>query len=469
MAAKAEVKTSKPPAMKASTKEDRKGGKPRKKDKTAEKPKAQPAPKADGKLKKFTTIEQFEAFKKSKLDDPNFKLPAAYALGIATVRDLTTILDVQFPWGINFGPDSAAGVAAVLDNFFGGTKAGTVKLYAKIGNSRILDRFACFEGDGKHHSNIEALKFFCSYKAPKAKEMVAGHCQVPVIVRIMDLDDPPVDAGDVYLRLHLLSQLRVEPNTINLDGIFSLLNTNCWTNAGVFSANRMREVRMHFLLAGLPNPQVSCCDKIPHLLNYHTPHSVRIGDATRVRLGAHLMPGTTVMQEGFVNYNAGTVAGDVNDDGEVLRCIIEGRISQGVVVHNDTDIGGGASTQGTLSGGGQGTEKITIGKRCLLGANSGLGISIGDATYVQAGHDVLPGHLVTLDIRQWFANEFVTGVLAAHGKPLPRRKCLIEVKAMYLSGISGALFYRDTTNGRSMVVPNTKVVQKLNDELHKHN
>ena len=200
----------------------------------------------------------------------------------------------------------------------------------------------------------------------------------------IDVDAAPTSAADVYLRLHLLSHRLAAPNSLNLDGIFGLLNTVAWTDLG---PGRRRRPRRHRPRPPRPPAGRSTCralDKFPPMLDYVVPSGVRIADASRVRLGAHLAAGTTVMHEGFCNFNAGTLG----------TSMVEGRISQGVVVGDGSDIGGGASIMGTLSGGG--TERITIGERCLLGANSGLGISLGDDCVVEAGLYVTAGTLVKL-------------------------------------------------------------------------
>ena len=178
-------------------------------------------------------------------------------------------------------------------------------------------------------------------------------------VLIADLEEPPSDSGDAYLRLHLLSHRLVQPGTINLDGIFGLLPTVCWTSLGPVDPAEMDAVRSRAQALGV-HVNVHSVDKFPPMLDYVVPSGVRIAIASRVRLGAHLAEGTTVMHEGFVNFNAGTLG----------ESMVEGRISQGVTVGAGTDIGGGASIMGTLSGGG--SEVITVGERCLLGANSGL-------------------------------------------------------------------------------------------------
>ncbi|UCR89046.1 2,3,4,5-tetrahydropyridine-2,6-dicarboxylate N-succinyltransferase [Mycetocola spongiae] len=247
----------------------------------------------------------------------------------------------------------------------------------------------------------------------------------------IDLEAAVASTTDAYLRLHLLSHLLVAPNSINLDGIFAHLPSVVWTNAGpvepaFFTANRPLLQRAGIQATGL--------DKFPRLLDYVTPETVRIADSSRVRLGAHLAPGTTVMHEGFVNFNAGTLGASM----------VEGRISQGVVVGNGSDIGGGASIMGTLSGGG--TQRITIGERSLLGANSGIGISIGDDSVVEAGLYVTAGTKVTL--LDGDRNE-------------PRR-----VKAAELSGVANLLFRRNSLSGAVEVIPRTGVGIVLNAALH---
>lgn len=200
---------------------------------------------------------------------------------------------------------------------------------------------------------------------------------------ISDLSQPPVDVADVYLRLHLLSHRLVAPRTINLDGVFGLLPNNAWTNLGPVPVESVDEVRLRARAKG-QQLQISGIDKFPRMTDYVTPTGVRIADADRVRLGAHLAVGTTVMHEGFCNFNAGTLGASM----------VEGRISAGVVVGDGSDIGGGASIMGTLSGGG--SEVITVGKGCLIGANAGIGISLGDGSVVEAGCYVTAGSKITL-------------------------------------------------------------------------
>lgn len=248
------------------------------------------------------------------------------------------------------------------------------------------------------------------------------------------LDAPPASTSDAYLRLHLLSHLLVLPNSINLDGIFGHLPTVVWTNAGPMLPADFARLRPALQRAGI---QATGVDKFPPLLNYVVPAGVRIADASRVRLGAHLAPGTTVMHEGFVNFNAGTLRSSM----------VEGRISQGVVVGDGADIGGGASIMGTLSGGG--TQRIAIGARALLGANSGVGIAIGDDTVVEAGLYVTAGTKVVL----------VGEPQTADGSPS-------TVKAVELSGVPNLLFRRNSLSGAVEVIARAGSGITLNAALH---
>src|SRR3954468_14262747 len=211
-----------------------------------------------------------------------------------------------------------------------------------------------------------------------------GRQVVGVATTIAALAAPPVDAHDVYLRLHLLSARLVQPRSINLDGIFGLLTNVAWTSAGPVPATELDAVRGRLRVAAGGHLTVFGVDKFPRMVDYVLPAGVRVADADRVRLGAHLAEGTTVMHEGFVNFNAGTLGASM----------VEGRISAGVLVGDGSDVGGGSSIMGTLSGGGR--SVISVGERCLLGANAGLGISLGDDCVVEAGLYVTAGTKVTL-------------------------------------------------------------------------
>lgn len=250
---------------------------------------------------------------------------------------------------------------------------------------------------------------------------------VAVRTTIASLEDAPTDAHDVYLRLHLLSHRLVAPHGVNLDGQFGLLANVVWTNHGPAAVDGFEVTRARLKARGPVT--VYGVDKFPRLVDYVVPTGVRIGDADRVRLGAHLASGTTVMHEGFVNFNAGTLGSSM----------VEGRISAGVVVGDGSDVGGGASIMGTLSGGGK--EVISVGERCLLGANAGLGISLGDDCVVEAGLYITAG----------------TKVTGPDGT---------VVKAAALSGRSNLLFRRNSVSGAVEVVPWKGTGVELNSILH---
>jgi 2,3,4,5-tetrahydropyridine-2-carboxylate N-succinyltransferase len=310
---------------------------------------------------------------------------AASGVGLATITADGTVLDTWFP-----APElSASG------------EAGTVKLTG----DDIPAEFAGLTGPD----------------ADRGVEVVA------VRTTITDLADKPADAHDAYLRLHLLSHRLVAPHGANMDGIFGPLANVVWTNFGPCAVEGFETVRAKLRRRGAV--AVYGVDKFPRMVDYVLPAGVRIADADRVRLGAHLAAGTTVMHEGFVNFNAGTLG----------TSMVEGRISAGVVVDDGSDIGGGASIMGTLSGGGK--EVISVGKRCLLGANAGLGISLGDDCVIEAGLYVTGG----------------TKVTTADGQ---------TTKAVELSGANNLLFRRNSLSGAVEVVKRDGTGITLNDALH---
>jgi 2,3,4,5-tetrahydropyridine-2-carboxylate N-succinyltransferase len=249
------------------------------------------------------------------------------------------------------------------------------------------------------------------------------------VTTVIDLGQPPASTSDAYLRLHLLSHCLMPPNSINLEGIFGILPLVAFTNRGPVEPDFFAAHRFEMQRAGVT---LQSLDRFGPLLQYFIPPRVRIADAARVRLGAHLSPGTTVMHEGFVNFNAGTLGASM----------VEGRISQGVVIGDGSDIGGGASIMGTLSGGGN--QVVSIGKRCLLGANAGIGISLGDDCVVEAGLYVTAGTKVT--------------VISAGSRS--------EVKAASLSGQAGLLYRRNSMTGAVEVLPRSGEGVALNDQLH---
>ncbi|MEU0354843.1 2,3,4,5-tetrahydropyridine-2,6-dicarboxylate N-succinyltransferase [Streptomyces cyaneofuscatus] len=318
----------------------------------------------------------------------------AVAAGLATVAGDGTVLDTWFP-------------APELTSEPG--PAGTTRLTPDEAVNRL--------GEG-------AAKAI-GVDARRGVEVVA------VSTVISSLEDKPLDAHDAYLRLHLLSHRLVQPHGQNLDGLFGLLANVAWTSLGPVAVDDLERVRLNARAEGL-HLQVTSVDKFPRMTDYVAPKGVRIADADRVRLGAHLAAGTTVMHEGFVNFNAGTLG----------TSMVEGRISAGVVVGDGSDIGGGASTMGTLSGGGN--VRIVIGERCLVGAEAGVGIALGDECVVEAGLYVTAGTRVTLPDGQ-------------------------VVKARELSGASNILFRRNSVTGTVEARPNNAVWGGLNEVLHAHN
>jgi len=261
------------------------------------------------------------------------------------------------------------------------------------------------------------------------------HTSMELLLVDIETDDAPETVPDAYLRLHLLSHRLVKPHGINLDGIFAILPNVVWTSEGPCSGEGFETTRGRFRAFG-KHLTVLGIDKFPRMVDYVLPSGVRIADASRVRLGAYLAEGTTVMHEGFVNFNAGTLGASM----------VEGRISQGVTVGNGSDVGGGASIMGTLSGGGK--ETITIGERSLLGANAGLGIALGDDCIVESGLYLTAGSKVLL-----------VGQKDDKGKP-------VVVKARELSGNNGLLFRRNSVTGAVEAVQREGVGIELNSALH---
>ena len=360
---------------------------------------------------------------------PGWRPPAAFGLGLANVSDrgaTPKVLDTWFPV-VNLGEN--LGFAALITELIGadGSSGTTSVPRAAIARAiELVEPVLATEGE---HPNARLLAALL--RLVEAAPSIAGTRREMVFTSIEALDDPPVDASDAYLRLHLLSHRAVLPHGINLDGVFGLLTNVVWTSAGPADPDGFETVRLSAAAAGT-TLTVHSVDKFPRMTDYVIPLGVRIADADRVRLGAHLAEGTTVMHEGFVNFNAGTLG----------PAMVEGRISAAVVVGANTDIGGGASIMGTLSGGGK--EVVSLGERCLLGANGGVGISLGDDCIVEAGLYVTAG----------------TRVHAPDGT---------IVKARDLSGRSGLLFRRNSTTGAVEVLPRGEAWSDgLNAALH-HN
>ena len=316
----------------------------------------------------------------------------ARAVGLATIGPDATVLDTWYP------------------------KPALAQVNGPAGTSRVP-------------ASIASAEFGADVRL--GPDPARGVEVVAVRTQLGSLRDKPVDAHDVYLRLHLLSHRLVQPHGCNLDGIFELLATVVWTNYGPCPLKDFEATRLRLRAQG--QVTVYSVDKFPRMVDYVLPAGVRVADADRVRLGAHLAAGTTVMHEGFVNFNAGTLGASM----------IEGRVSAGVVVGDGSDLGGGASIMGTLSGGGQ--EIISVGRRCLIGANAGIGISLGDECVVEAGLYVTAGTKVTLR----------DGTV---------------VKARDLSGRSGLLFRRNSRSGAVEAVARDQApAVALNAALHANN
>jgi 2,3,4,5-tetrahydropyridine-2-carboxylate N-succinyltransferase len=321
-------------------------------------------------------------------ETPNPETTGAHGVGLATVTTDGTVLDTWFPHP-KLGRSGTAGTQ-------------------RLSREQAADALG------------EAAAALLGADTDRGVEVVA------VRTGVGRLTDAPADAHDVYLRLHLLSHRLVPPHGQSLDGVFGLLANVVWTNHGPCPVEGFEATRLRLRARG--HVTVHSIDKFPRMVDYVLPSGVRIGDADRVRLGAHLATGTTVMHEGFVNFNAGTLGASM----------VEGRISAGVVVGDGTDVGGGASIMGTLSGGGK--EIISLGERCLIGANGGVGISLGDDSVIEAGLYITAGTKVIVEGR--------------------------SVKARELSGISNALFRRNSATGAVEVVPRAGTTVELNAALH---
>jgi 2,3,4,5-tetrahydropyridine-2-carboxylate N-succinyltransferase len=298
-------------------------------------------------------------------------------------------------------------------------------------DGRVLDVFfpePHLGGDGAPHEQGTREAAADALPGAGVADERRGVRTVALTTVIGDLGRPPQDAPDAYLRLHLLSHRLVPPRGLSVEGIFGVLANVAWTDHGPVDPAALTAAQLRFRASG-ERLHVLGVDKFPRMTDYVVPSGVRIADADRVRLGAHLAEGTTVMHEGFVNYNAGTLGASM----------VEGRISAGVVVGDGSDVGGGASIMGTLSGGG--TEVVTIGERCLLGANAGVGISLGDDCVVEAGLYVTAGTLVLLPDGD-------------------------VVKARELSGADGLLFRRNSQSGAVEALPRSGRWAGLNEALH---
>lgn len=339
----------------------------------------------------------------------------AFGLGVGTKSAKGEWLEVYYNQPLLNADDALIGAVAAKIGYQGGNAA------IEIDPAQLKDLEAAFLSvDAKAQAEVA--------------EVLAGTHQ-PLVVTLLETDAAPASTAEVYLKLALLSHRLVKPHGLNLAGMFGLLPNVAWTSEGAIAVDELPRRQLLARAQGR-TLSVNSVDKFPKMTDYVVPAGVRIGDASRIRLGAHVGEGTTVMHEGFINFNAGTLG----------VSMVEGRISAGVVVGNGSDLGGGCSTMGTLSGGGN--IVISVGEGCLLGANAGLGIPLGDRCTVESGLYITAGSKVTvLDDKN---NEVQT------------------VKAADLAGKNDLLFRRNSQNGRIEVKTNKSAVE-LNAELHKHN
>lgn len=362
--------------------------------------------------------ERFEA------SIPGYVAPHAYGVGVATVAPSGTVLDVWYP---HVNTDDHPLPAVVMASVCGYRSGTSTHVLDTSDLERAAELLAPAEAcETVDHPNLQTWRGLLGLA--RAGDPPGGMRQF-VAMFLGDVTDPLVGTCDAYFRLHLLSHRLARPNGVNVDGIFGHLANVVWTDAGPFEPEDFRNRRLELAAAGRAT-RVLSVDKFPRMVDYVTPSGVRIADGDRVRLGAHLAEGTVVMHEGYCNYNAGTLG----------PAMIEGRISAGVTVGPDSDIGGGASLMGTLSGGG--TERITVGRGCLIGANGGVGISLGDNCTVEAGLYVTAGTVVRLPDKS-------------------------TTKARELSGRPNLLFRRHSLTGEVQAVPNQGVTWAgLNPDLH---
>lgn len=372
------------------------------------------------------SVEEFKQFVEYVQGSNGYRPPWAFAMGVGLMID-DEVVAVQFPH-VNYIGENGGTAAALATITERGVDGEGTYVFEDWAREELANVFELFD-DGGTHANIDALRSINLEQPPTPWDSRSAQ-PVPVVVFINDLGAEAVDVGDVYLRLHLLSHRKVQPQQINLNGIFGKLKNLAWTSHGVFLPEDMNAVQTQTLMREGRPVQVYCLDKFPPMLSMVVPEGIRVADGNRVRLGAHLAEGTTVMHEGFCNFNAGTLGASM----------VEGRISAGVVVGNGSDIGGGASIMGTLSGGGK--EVISVGEGCLVGANGGIGISLGNNCTVEAGLYITAGTKVTLP----------------NGE---------TVKASALSGKDNLLFLRDSETGAVVVKNNDgSKWQGLNNELH---
>lgn len=387
----------------------------------------------------MNTIENFKEYVQNITSKAGYAKPLAFGLGIRKSKGDKT-LDVNYP-SINW--DTAFGTAALLQDVtgFSSDKNGFVTV-TKEQLQKAYDNFEAFHSEVEKHPNIVLIKqLLDNYNQPE------GYQSIDVVAYFLfDKDTAVENAVEAYFKLQCLSQLHVKPHGISLDGVFGKLNNIAWTNQGPILPEDLSAERIKATFKG-QSLNVTHVDKFPYMVDYNVPNGVRIASASQVRLGAHVAQGTTVMPAGYINFNAGTLG----------NAMIEGRVSCGVVVGHDSDLGGGVSIMGTLSGGNK--NVISIGDKCLLGANSGTGISLG------FGCTIAAGVYVTAAAKVWMYNK--------DKQPIDSNGTIVEegnniVKGAELNGKDKLLFLLDSTNGHLVCRPNMKTIE-LNESLHTPN
>ena len=386
---------------------------------------------------KVETIDDFSNYIAQVEKKPGYQRPKAFALGVKRSRGDVT-LDVTYPI-INF--EESYGTAAVISDALDIT--GSENQFVEIDRNTLKDiynKFLPFHPEAEKHYNVLSIK-----RMIRASESrYDGYSKMTMGVYVLyDGSQPVESAEEAYLKLQMLSQRKVMPHEVCLDGAFGKLANIAWSNYGPILPQDVEKERMRHLFKERPL-SVTHVDKFPYMVNYHIPSGVKVAAGSQVRLGAYLGEGTTVMPAGYVNFNAGTEG----------NCMVEGRVSAGVVVSKDTDIGGGASIMGTLSGGNK--HVISIGEKCLLGAMAGTGISLGFGCTIAAGAYVTAGSKISL--------------YDAGNKPVDIDGNSVEegqniVKGAELSGKDKLLFLQDSVSGKFICKPNPKTIE-LNAALH---
>ena len=366
------------------------------------------------------TVEDFQAIVAEVEKSNNYQRPQAFAVGSATLDSENNILECYYPapnYMNNFGS------AAIIAKVVGYSKGTASYRLSEAQLKEILGYFNCFLGDGKKHANLEVLQFLL-----KLSQNNSSKIAIVSFIAAAEVDEGPREVADAYLRLHLLSHRLIKPHGVNLNQIFKILPNVIWTSEGAIAVADFTNRKLESELAGR-HLTVNGVDKFPRMTDYVVPFGVRIADASRIRLGAYIGEGSTIMHEGFVNFNAGCEGPNM----------IEGRISAGVFVKKGSDLGGGCSTMGTLSGGNN--IVISIGENCLIGANAGCGIILGNHCTIEAGLYLTAGTKVLFDGQ--------------------------VVKASVFSNQNDILFRRNSETGQveAFAIGN-KVT--LNEILHKH-